>query len=182
VRCDLGGLPVTLVDTAGLRDSDDPVEQEGVARARARAAAADLVLWLVAPDDPTPVQPAPGGSTPGLWVGTKSDLADPSAPVDLAVSARTGAGLDALLDHVRAVAEQWLGEGDALLTRERHRRALVRTAEALGRAQTLLTRRADLELAAEEIRLATRAVGEITGRVDVEDVLDRLFSAFCIGK
>lgn len=177
VRCDLGGLPVTLVDTAGLRDSDDLVEQEGVARARARAEAADLVLWLVPPDGVPPPDRAAG-----LRVATKADLGRPSVPVDLVVSAQTEAGLEGLLERLRSAAEQSLGAGDALLTRERHRRALAAAAEALGRADTLLARRADLELAAEEVRLATRAVGEITGRVDVEDVLDRLFSAFCIGK
>jgi tRNA modification GTPase len=176
VRCDLGGLPVTLVDTAGLRDSEDPVEQEGVARARARAAAADLVLWLVPPEG------APPGDSPGLRVGTKSDLGHPSSAVDLVVSARTGTGLGHLLERLRSAARESLGHGDALLTRERHRLALAAASEALARAEALLARRADLELAAEDVRLAARAVGQITGRVDVEDVLDRLFSSFCIGK
>jgi tRNA modification GTPase len=176
VRCDLGGLPVTLVDTAGLRDSEDPVEQEGVARARARAAAADLVLWLVPPEG------APPGDSPGLRVGTKSDLGHPSSAVDLVVSARTGTGLGHLLERLRSAARESLGHGDALLTRERHRLALAAACEALARSEALLARRAALDLAAEDVRLAARAVGQITGRVDVEDVLDRLFSSFCIGK
>jgi tRNA modification GTPase len=179
VRCELKGLPVIFVDTAGLRDSPDPVEQEGVARARARAAGADLVLWLRAPDEPA-------GSPPEgrhvLTVGTKTDIGTAIAGSNLMVSARTGAGMTALLDRVAEAAQAGLGCGDAILTRERHRSVLTRAEGALGRALELMVSGGALELAAEELRLAARAVGEITGRVDVEDVLDRLFSAFCIGK
>jgi tRNA modification GTPase len=178
VRCDLGGLPVVFVDTAGLRDSLDPVEREGVARARARAASADLVLWLAAPDA-DPVRPE--GATPGLVVGTKADLAVvPSA--DVVVSAASGLGLDTLLARIETEARWALGGGDAVLTRERHRQALEQASATLDRALELLRRDQPMELAAEEIRLATRAIGRITGRVDVEDMLDRLFGSFCIGK
>jgi tRNA modification GTPase len=176
VRCDLGGLPVIFVDTAGLRDSTDPVEQEGVARARARAAAADLVLWLVAPDGER-VQPE--GS--GLVVGTKADLG-PAPDADLLVSAATGFGLDTLLAQIEAAAQQALGGGDAVLTRERHRLALQDALSSLDRALDVMFQGGPTELATEDVRLATRAIGRITGRVDVEDMLDRLFGAFCIGK
>jgi tRNA modification GTPase len=177
VRCDLDGLPVTFVDTAGLRDTDDPVEQEGVARARARAAAADLVLRLVPPGRS---QGGPGG--PGLVVATKADLGGPpSSDADLAVSARTGEGLDRLLARIAGQAEAAIGLGDAVVTRERHRRALERTREALGRAEAALGRD-EAELGAEDVRLALRSLGEVTGRVDVEHILDRLFGSFCIGK
>jgi tRNA modification GTPase len=176
VRCDLGGLPVIFVDTAGLRDSTDPIEQEGVARARARAAAADLVLWLMAPDGER-VQPE--GS--GLVVGTKADLG-PAPGADLLVSAATGFGLDTLLARIEAAAQQALGEGDAVLTRERHRLALQDALSSLDRALDLMIQGGPAELATEDVRLATRAIGRITGRVDVEDMLDRLFGAFCIGK
>ena len=175
VRCDLHGLPVTFVDTAGLRETDDPIEREGVARARARAEAADLVLRLVPPD-------GDGADGPGLRVGTKTDLPYPHCDsLDLAVSARTGQGLDALLARVKAEAEAALGAGDAVITRERHRRALERARDALLRAGPTL-KRGEAELGAEDVRLALRALGEITGRVDVEQVLDRLFGSFCIGK
>jgi tRNA modification GTPase len=176
VRCDLGGLPVIFVDTAGLRDSTDRVEQEGVARARARAAAADLVLWLVAPDGER-VQPE--GS--GLVVGTKADLG-PAPDADLLVSAATGFGLDTLLAQIEAAAQQALGGGDAVLTRERHRLALQDALSSLDRALDVMFQGGPTELATEDVRLATRAIGRITGRVDVEDMLDRLFGAFCIGK
>jgi tRNA modification GTPase len=179
VRCDLGGLPVVVVDTAGLRDSADPVEQEGVARARARAAAADLVLWLVAPGE----TPACGmAAVRGLVVRTKADLGAEADGADLSVSAQTGAGMAELLDCIAEEARRSLGGGDAVITRERHRAALEAAEYGLRRAGEVLGSGGATELAAEEVRLAAQAIGRITGRVDVEDVLDRLFSSFCIGK
>jgi tRNA modification GTPase len=191
VRCDLGGLPVTFVDTAGIRDSDDPVEREGVARARAHAAKADLVLWLRAPDgagettDESGIartSPADQPETQVLRVATKADLgADTSA--DHVISATTGHGIPELLTAIEQAA---LGghttDADVVLTRQRHRNALEHAVTALDRALLQLRNGQDLELVTEEVRLATRAVGRITGRVDVDDVLDRLFASFCIGK
>ncbi|HYF56871.1 MAG TPA: tRNA uridine-5-carboxymethylaminomethyl(34) synthesis GTPase MnmE [Salinarimonas sp.] len=177
VACDLGGLPVTLVDTAGLRESDDAIEREGIARTRARVEAADLVLWLDPLDAPTP---PPEDRRPYLHLRTKADLGPMEGP-GLAISSTTGTGLDILLDEMQQRAAAALGEGDALVTRERHRTALIRTASALERvADALALGRS--ELAAEDVRLALRALGEITGRVDVEAVLDRIFAGFCIGK
>ena len=180
VRCDLAGLPVIFVDTAGLREAADTIEREGMARTRARAASADLVVWLVAPgaeqDDAYARQKLPAG----LRLGTKADLCEPYlSATDLTVSAQTGAGMADLLDRLRAEAEAALGNGDAIVTRERHRLALERAAAALARVNGsgLAT-----ELMAEDVRLALRALGEITGRVDVDQVLDRLFASFCIGK
>ena len=177
VRCDLGGLPVVLVDTAGLRETADPVEAEGVARTRRRIETADLVLRLVPMDAPAPE--APGA---GLLVRTKSDLAGREAGEGaLAISARTGAGLDALLDAVQRAAEAALGQGDALVTRERHRDALSRAAAHLDRVAGALPGFPP-ELIAEDLRLAVRALGEVGGHVGVEEMLDRLFAGFCIGK
>jgi tRNA modification GTPase len=178
VRCDLGGLPVTVVDTAGLRESRDPVEQEGVARARTRAGAADLVLWLVPPEG-NDSQPPPGPKL--LRVGTKADLGR-AADCDIALSARTGDGLPSLLRRLEEEAQAALGAGDATVTRERHRTALQNARESLDRSLKGLRSRQATELAAEDVRLAARALGQIAGRVDVEDVLDRVFSSFCIGK
>ncbi|TGD97481.1 tRNA uridine-5-carboxymethylaminomethyl(34) synthesis GTPase MnmE [Methylobacterium nonmethylotrophicum] len=176
VRCDLGGLPVLLVDTAGLRDSADAIEAEGVARSRRRIDQADLVLWLCEPGGAAP-PPLP---VPVLTVATKGDL--PAAASDgLTISARTGFGLDRLLGEIERFAQGALGAGDALVTRERQRLALERCLHHLDRVVahgvTL-----PAELVAEDLRLAVRALGEVAGRVGVEEMLDRLFASFCIGK
>jgi tRNA modification GTPase len=179
VHCDLGGLPVIIVDTAGLRESGDMIEQEGVSRARARAQDADLVLWLVPPEGG---ESEPPQAQRLLRVGTKSDLNRVRHDCDLTIAAATGEGLPELIARLEEEASALMGQGDAILTRERHRKALERAHAALERARAMLVGHGPLELAAEEVRLAARAIGEITGRVDVEDVLDRLFSSFCIGK
>ncbi|WP_029032904.1 tRNA uridine-5-carboxymethylaminomethyl(34) synthesis GTPase MnmE [Salinarimonas rosea] len=183
VRLDLGGLPVTLIDTAGLRETQDAIEAEGVARTRARIAGADLLVWL----DPVDAPAAPeAGGAPLLHVRAKSDLADDAPAADargaLALSATTGAGIADLLAAIEDRARGTVGDGgDAVVTRARHRIALERAREALDRAAATLAA-GETELAAEDVRLAARAVGTIAGRVDVEDVLDALFGAFCIGK
>lgn len=182
IRLDLGGLPVFLVDTAGLRETAEPVEAEGIRRSRARIGAADLVLVLVPPGGPVPNLGELEIRT--LPVHTKADLfagsSQPVLPGALAVSARTGAGLEALLDAIQGEAEAGLGTGDALVTRARHRAALEGCVAHLDR---LLAGEGALpELAAEDLRLAVRSLGEVGGHVGVEDVLDRLFSGFCIGK
>ena len=179
VHCDLGGLPVIVADTAGLRESGDAIEQEGVSRARARAHEADLVLWLIPPQGPETEAPS---ARRLLRVGTKADLGGSRADCDLLVSAASGKGIPELIERLAAEAEAALGGGDAIVTRERHRNALERAHACVLRARQMLETDGPLELAAEEVRLASRAVGEITGRVDVEHVLDRLFSSFCIGK
>jgi tRNA modification GTPase len=183
VRCDLGGLPVTFVDTAGLRETIDPVEHAGIVRTQAHMEKADLVLWLEPPDtELTTAQPAE--SSPMIRVRTKADLERPisgSDPEAVAISAKTGLGVETLIERVREQVEAGLGAGDALITRERHRVALDETAASLGRAEAVLRTGRD-ELAAEDLRLALRALGRITGQVDVEEVLDRIFGQFCIGK
>ena len=179
VYCEIEGWPVILIDTAGLRDSLDPVERIGIERARSRAAGADLVLWLVPPDGGH-APPPPGRHV--IAVGTKADLGVTIAPVELRISAATGEGLGPLLARLATEASERLGHGDAVITRERHRLALQRASDAISRAQARAAAGGTTELVAEDVRLAVRAVGEVTGRVDVEDVLDRLFATFCIGK
>ncbi len=187
VHCDLDGLPVTLVDTAGLRDSDDPIEQEGVARARARAGSADVLLWLVAPGEAVPdiielEHDLEHGQESIVRVATMSDTGKPVDGTDIVLSAKTGDGFQDLLNLLKEKASQLLGEADSLMTRERHRLWLTKACEALERGISMLDEGAPTELAAEDIRQAARALGAITGRIDVEEVLDRLFSSFCIGK
>ncbi len=174
-RLILGGVPVTLVDTAGLRETADPIEAEGVRRARAHAAAADLVLALSEAGSPAPAREH--GSVPVLAIATKTDLGGAVPPGALGVSAATGAGLAALRARLAAAAERLTqAAGPAPLTRTRHRAALTDALAALERVAPLP------ELRAEDLRQAVRALGRITGAVAVEDVLDRIFSAFCIGK
>jgi tRNA modification GTPase len=177
VRLDLAGLPVILIDTAGLRDSADPVEAEGVRRARALVARADLVLGLRAIDS-EPYRVA--ADTRLLAVATKADLEGALLPGELAISVKTGAGLDDLLDAVVARLRGLDVSEPALLTRERHRIAVTDAVAALERAVT--ARHQQGELMAEDIRLAVVALERLVGRIDVEDVLDRLFAGFCIGK
>lgn len=173
VRCDLDGLPVLLVDTAGLRDTADVVEQAGISRALDRMRTADLVLWLRPPDGEGP----PPSTSTTLVVDTKADLAEGSGTA-LAVSAVTGAGMDALLGAIREAAEGALGSGDSVITRERHRAALTDAARHLARAREA----GAPELVADDLRSALRSLEALLGRVDVEDVLGRVFSSFCIGK
>lgn len=185
VRLELDGFPVTLIDTAGLRDTADPIEREGVARTLKRIEAADLILWLVSPGTSTRVDQDWAGSemkaVRPLRVGTKSDLASAATDdVDLTVSALSGAGLSGLLDRIAVEAQGRMG-GEPVLTRERHRRELERVDAGLGRAVQKLESD-QIELAAEDVRLALRAMGAITGRVDLNEVLDHLFSTFCLGK
>ncbi|MDV2985003.1 UNVERIFIED_CONTAM: tRNA uridine-5-carboxymethylaminomethyl(34) synthesis GTPase MnmE [Methylobacteriaceae bacterium AG10] len=180
VRCDLGGLPVVLVDTAGLRETEDAIEAEGVKRTHRRIRSADLVLHLVPADGEAVAEEL--ADVPVLPVRTKSDLATAEGRAGgIAVSAVTGAGLDALLDAVQDAAAASLGKGDALVTRERHRDALSRAAGHLDRVATAPTGFPP-ELVAEDLRLAVRALGEVGGHVGVEEMLDRLFAGFCIGK
>lgn len=182
VRCDLGGAAVTFIDTAGLRETADPVERQGVARTLERAAAADLVLWLSPAGEEAGPAPSLVGGPATVRVVTKCDLGSEGHEGGLAVSAVTGAGMPALLEAVRGAAEGGLaGAGDALVTRERQRLALQDAADALGRAASAELAGQD-ELIAEDLRLALRALGRITGHVDVEAILDRIFAQFCVGK
>lgn len=195
-RVVLGGVPVTLVDTAGLRETVDAVEAEGVRRARARAEDADLVVVVGATDTAPPSWPglsrrslSPGRSADGqdkpghdgevLLVANKIDLGGDVPAGAIGVSARTGSGLDVLRDRLAAAARALTeSAGPPALTRARHRAALQETSGHLARATD-----ADLpELMAEDLRLALRALGRITGQVGVEDLLDTIFSRFCIGK
>jgi tRNA modification GTPase len=181
VHLELRGLPVILIDTAGLRETDDPVEREGVARARRRAAEADLVLWLN--DDarsPSTLDDAAG--PPRLAVRTKADLdTRESASLAIAISAKTGRGIEQLLDSIAAAAEEQLSGADqALIAASRHRAAFEEALAGLERAAA--GERDALEFVAEDLRLSARALERIAGRIDVEDVLGEIFARLCIGK
>lgn len=175
VRMDLGGLPVTLLDTAGLRETADVVESIGIERARARATQADLRVFLIEGDDLPEFAPQPED----IVVRAKADL---PGGTGVGVSGKTGFGLSDLVDRIRVVlAGRAAGAG--LATRERHRQAMVRGLIALRLVLEILPAgEAVAELAAEELRVAIRALDSLVGRVDIETVLDEIFASFCLGK
>jgi tRNA modification GTPase len=194
VQLDLDGYPVTVIDTAGIRETDDPVEQEGVRRARARAEDADLVLWLVEAEqavDPEAMLSlwksgdridSSGGA---VWiVRNKIDLSGrtEAGPGDeFGISASRGDGIPELVDALVKFAAEFFGTSEgAVVTRARQRDLLRRAADSLRRSLELLEE--GEELAAEELRAAAYALGRLLGRVDVEDVLGAIFQKFCIGK
>jgi tRNA modification GTPase len=175
VRLDLGGVLVLASDTAGLRQSADAIEVEGVRRALARTREAHLVLLLLDASADAPRVGLPDGLTPDLTVWNKTDL----APHDgMSISLKTGRGVAELLEMLQQKVQQKFAGDAPALTRPRHRAALTEALAALTHAGTST----EAELLAEDLRLAMRAVGRITGRVDVEDVLDFVFRDFCIGK
>jgi tRNA modification GTPase len=199
VHLDLGGYPVTVLDTAGIRETEDPIEREGVRRASEQAANADLVLWLV---DATGIEAqmalaveqaarVPSGSAHWVLVN-KIDLLgidelarieskfDRELTIHL-LSSRTAAGLDELVNALGQFAERYFPSEPALVTRERQRRHLQDAVLALKGAEQAAHEGRE-EIMAEHLRLATRALGKLLGRVDVEDVLDVIFRDFCIGK
>jgi len=177
VRLDLAGLPVILIDTAGLRDSVDPIEAEGVRRARALVERADLVLGLRSIDS-APYQVE--DDAPVLRIATKSDLPGDALAGELAISVKSGNGLAELLSEIVERLGK-LDQGEpALLTRERHRAAVTDAIAAIERA--VRAEHGQSELIAEDLRLAVVALERLVGRIDVEHVLDRLFAGFCIGK
>ena len=186
IQLDLEGYPVTVIDTAGIRDTDDPVEQEGVRRARARAADADLVLWLT--DGTDEVMMDDMSAAPAWWIRNKVDLRTTEAPLldlrggtTLWISAKYGDGIASLVAAIVKFAETYFGANDtALIGRERQRKLLSETTAALRRGLDV-TGNGD-ELVAEELRAASMALGRLLGHVDVEDILDVIFREFCIGK
>jgi tRNA modification GTPase len=203
IQLDLDGYPVTVIDTAGIRETDDPVEWEGVRRARARAAEADLVLWLVEDES---VEHALEGAAP-MWVvrnkidlnalsghsaGLRVDAANPRQPESglrqdcgtpfFAISASRGDGVQDLIAALVDFAQNYFGSGEGgLISRERQRTLLREAAALLHRSIEGGAGRAE-ELVAEDLRAAAHSLGQLLGRVDVEDVLDKIFREFCIGK
>jgi tRNA modification GTPase len=193
VPLDLGGFPVLVYDTAGLRTAVGKAEQEGVRRALARAGSSDLILWLSAPKDydAPPEDPASvlNDSVPIWFVGTKADLGNPDDSARLpfvskfaarfSISAKTGdgfAGLESALQE--AASKAMTGDTALTITRLRHKALLEAVVTDLDAALAAK----EEELIAELLRRASDALGRLTGRIDVEDVLDQLFGEFCIGK
>jgi tRNA modification GTPase len=185
VQLDLDGYPVTVIDTAGVRETDDPVEQEGVRRARARAAEADLVLWMI---DGRHEEGRHRDAGPVWVVRNKIDLDAAAAGSGqggergrFEISASRGDGIQQLVAALIGFAQEYFGSGEAgLIGRERQRKLLQQTAASLHRSMTVIGE--GEELAAEELRTAVHFLGRLLGRVAVEDILDAIFRDFCIGK
>ena len=204
VHLDLAGYPITLRDTAGIRETSDPVELEGVRRARQSAQAADLMLWMfdvreIDCDTVTKVTEQAEALQQRVWfVLNKIDLLETQAPSRtesafgghpharvVPISAATGDGIDNLIVSIGQFAERFFWGEPGLVTRERHRQMLQAAFGALAGALAMdqaYGSEGREELLAEQIRMATRALERLTGRVDVEDVLDVIFRDFCIGK
>jgi tRNA modification GTPase len=204
LHLDFGGFPVTVLDTAGIRATDDPVEREGVRRARDQAARADLVLWVLdATASPSqapcmlhaglPAQalvwsivnkidlaPEPHLALPGRESAGRSEAGQRGSGRYF-VSSTTGAGIDHLVDAIAHFCENYFLAEPALVARERQRAQLEECARDLRGAQ-LAAGEGREEIVAEQLRLAARALGKLLGRVDVEDILDVIFRDFCIGK
>lgn len=199
---DVDGIPVNLVDTAGLRVAADPIEAEGIRRTGQQIARADRVLYLV---DATTPEAAALAAQPGAAVDAElaqlpagvavtivfnkidlpathstTDLA--ASPARLALSARTGQGVEVLREHLKAIAGFDTADGDAMSARRRHLDALERARVHVSRAADALRHRGAPELFAEDLRLAQRSLGEITGEFTSDDLLGTIFASFCIGK
>jgi tRNA modification GTPase len=185
VQLDLDGYPVTVIDTAGIRVTDDPVEQEGVRRARARAAEADLVLWL---SDAADEKIENGGTAPVWLVRNKIDLdlagrpmAEAGVQARFGISAKSGDGVPELIAGLVGFAQDYFGASEGgLITRTRQRQLLRDTVASLHRS--IKAAGEGEELVAEELRVASNCLGRLLGRVDVEDILDVIFREFCVGK
>ena len=189
---DLDGIAITLVDTAGLRESDDPVEIEGIRRARSELDSADLAI-LVSSDEELPLDrdllSGLSETTLRIIVHNKIDL-DAAAPrrecldstSHIWLSARTGAGMDLLIAELRSAAGQGEADDGAFSARGRHVSAIERASEHLETARFALCEQRAGELAAEELRLVQQRLDEITGTFSSDDLLGRIFADFCIGK
>lgn len=172
VRMDIAGLAVTLLDTAGLRETEDHVERIGIRRAVERAAAADLRVFLLSDTPINGIDPADDD----ILVQGKGDL------TGAGVSGLTGQGVQDLIDGIAQRLQKRVS-GAATITRERHRQAIERAIGAMESARLAVERGPDrAEIAAAELRVAIRALEALVGRVDVENLLDEIFASFCIGK
>lgn len=175
VRMDLGGIPVTLLDTAGLRDSDDAVEAIGVKRAVERARRADLRIFLAGPNENLMLEPIDGD----VVVTPKVDLL---AAGGIGISGKTGAGISELIKRIQLILSNRAATV-GLATHLRHRQALEKAEDCLTAALDVLKRGPDeYDIAAEEMRSAIRALEALVGRIDVENLLDEIFANFCLGK
>jgi tRNA modification GTPase len=192
-RISLDGMPLHIIDTAGLRESDDPIEQEGIRRARDQIEQADRVLWvydgLADPEHLALDSSDLPQSVPLTLVRNKIDLAGESPQlremdlgIEVSMAAKSGLGLDLLIDHLKtSIGYQDQSEGE-FIARRRHLDALERTLDLLYQGEQMLKNHQAGELLAEDLRQAQQVLAEITGEFSADDLLGRIFSSFCIGK
>jgi tRNA modification GTPase len=179
----LAGLSIICTDTAGIRQTEAKLEVEGIRRTYDRAKSANLIIWLTDIAEPldAPADLAPNG-TPMLTIANKADRHSPGkGDADLTISAATGDGLEALTNHIIAQAQEHIGDDTDLVPTSARQTFHLREAEK-HLDDYLRGTNGDIELRAEDLRLAADSLGRITGRIDTEDVLDQIFSRFCIGK
>ncbi|MDP1554442.1 MAG: tRNA uridine-5-carboxymethylaminomethyl(34) synthesis GTPase MnmE [Hyphomonas sp.] len=185
IRRVLGGQVVWIADTAGLRETEDEIEAEGIRRAKMTAEDADLCLLLIDASDPAAPPPLPYPAPKGIVVVNKADLAAPESlpPSDFIICAKDGTGVDALEAGLGARIAALAGTVESpVITRARHREKLTRGLAALASARAAMDKDLGFELVAEDLRLAIREMQSIVGEIGVEDVLGAVFSRFCIGK
>lgn len=188
VEFEVHGIPVQLLDTAGLRQSSDVIEQEGVARARSRAATADIILFVADATNSSSwdISMLEVDLEAHLKVVNKSDLMTEGWQEPdgfLTLSAQTGSGMSLLIDAMASLlGDGLISDETPLITRERHREAMMRCCEALQASLSLLNSEETMDVATLQLRTAWSALGEIIGVGDIEYILDRVFSDFCIGK
>ena len=182
VHLDLAGYPVTIADTAGIRESEDLIEKEGISRALSRAENADIKIIIVAADNPASISPEILSiiDSNSIVLVNKIDK-ETTIKIDngIEISVKHDTGLDRFLEKLSfMIAEKFSPSSDPIITRERHRHHLNNCLESL----SFFTLNNQLELACEDLRLAARALGQIVGVIDVETILDEVFVNFCIGK
>ncbi len=185
-RIEIAGMAVTLADTAGLRETQDPVEREGVQRAEREMRQADLLFWVVDASQPPP-RPPPGlpASLPMIQISNKIDLLGerPSRQAgEVRLSARAGAGLELLAEAITELLGLKPDQEGEFSARQRHVDALIEAQRHLRQGLDEIRRTGSGELLAEALRLCAEALGDITGRLSSDELLGRIFSSFCIGK
>ncbi|MBK1694684.1 tRNA uridine-5-carboxymethylaminomethyl(34) synthesis GTPase MnmE [Chromatium weissei] len=187
----IDGLPIQIIDTAGIRDTDDLIEREGVRRAQNQLQKADLVLWIYDANESTALKPSEKllFDCPLIKIknkidllGLKPQLIETPDGVEIALSAMTGAGFDLLRNHLKTCAGVSILPEGAFIARRRHLDALRRGLQSLDMALIHFTEQSGIEFVAEELFQAQQSFGEITGKVTSDDLLGRIFSSFCIGK
>jgi tRNA modification GTPase len=187
----IDGMPLHIIDTAGLRETDDIVEQEGVRRAREQMQQADLILWLidVGDTDQSPLAAREVATTPILIIKNKIDLINEQPAVishdhynEIKLSIKKNLGMDLLITTIKKIAGFQSEESNGFIARRRHVDAIERAYQFLLHGQMQLTQHRAGELLAEDLRQAQQALSEITGEFTSDDLLGKIFSSFCIGK